>query len=365
MADGSKVELAPIQKRQAQSGKLSFSDPMVIHETNKSRITVIPFFIPRSSGTELSVKITTYKKQKPPLNWLEVDDKTITLKESAARKLLQALNQYLAVAEHEQDGSYIAIKLSDGVADVAGIDPSVVAKAVISMLNKEDIVRHLALSEIGSELIGAFRTSIRLQEMRSAVESLRQNLEGNVYDEQTYQVWCEKHSWAFGNAYVVRDDVRQISPGDNLDMLMPTVISGYRDLIELKRPNMEVLVYDKSHRNYYFSSEVSKAIGQCHRYLDVLSEVAADGLRDHPEIVAYHPRAIIVIGRSASWGEEQLKALHGLNCRLNGITVMTYDQLLLQGERLLELFSATIDEDEDADAEWEDEYEEWEEDEEE
>jgi len=44
-----------------------------------------------------------------------------------------------------------------------------------------------------------------------------------------------------------------------------------------------------------------------------------------------------VIGRSTGWEELRLKALHGLNRRLSGIMVMTYDQLLSQGERLVEL----------------------------
>jgi len=104
---------------------------------------------------------------------------------------------------------------------------------------------------------------------------------------------------------------------------------------------MPVLLFDEAHRNYYFASEVSKAIGQCHRYLDILHEEAANGLRDHPEIVAYHPRAIIVIGRSSDWDEVKLKALHGLNRRLSGIMVMTYDQLLSQGERLVEMLGPT------------------------
>lgn len=140
----------------------------------------------------------------------------------------------------------------------------------------------------------------------------------------------------FGNAYVVRDAVREISTGDTLDLMLPSVIAGYRDIVELKRPDMEVLYYDEPHKNYYFSSEVSKAIGQCHRYLDVLHDVAAKGLRDHPEVVAYHPRAIIVIGRSRGWAEQH-RALHGLNRRLSGLTVMTYDHLLTQGERLVEM----------------------------
>ena len=76
-----------------------------------------------------------------------------------------------------------------------------------------------------------------------------------------------------------------------------------------------------------------------HRYLDILHEEAATGLRDHPEIVAYHPRATVVIGRSNACEPDQRRALQGLNSRLSGITVMTFDQLLAQGERLIEMLS--------------------------
>lgn len=201
------------------------------------------------------------------------------------------------------------------------------------------IPRILADTELSESLINAFSGAIRLGEMRRAVQELRVHLSNDVADESVYQSWCQKHSWAFGNAYVMTDRVREISPGDHLDLLLPTVISGYRDIVELERPDAPVLLFDSAHRSFYFSADVSKAIGQCHRYLDVLHEVAANGLRDHPDIVAYHPRAMIVIGRSAGWSEEKLRALHGLNSRLTGVSVMTYDHLIAQGERLVELLS--------------------------
>lgn len=106
------------------------------------------------------------------------------------------------------------------------------------------------------------------------------------------------------------------------------------------------MLYDTSHRNYYFNADVSKAVGQCHRYLDVLAEEAQHGLRDYPEIVAYHPRATIVIGRSAGWDDDKRKALRGLNARLHGISIMTYDLLLAQGERLVEILGSTMTEEE-------------------
>jgi hypothetical protein len=313
---------------------------VVLSETSKSRIQFVPFFIPRSHGTDLSIKIQTYRKAAPPADWSMLEEKSVSLDEAASRKLLSALRMHLAVAEEGADGDYIVIKVAEGTAHFGEIEPEAVATAITRVLSRPDIAKHLASTELSDELIGAFKGAIRLKEMRSAVAKLRQHLDGSETAESVYQAWCKEHSWAFGNAYVMTDAVRDISAGDSIDLLMPTVISGYRDIVELKRPDVDVLNYDVSHRNYYFASDVSKAIGQIHRYMDVLHEVAANGLRDHPEIVAYHPRAIIVAGRSIGWQPDRLKALHGLNSRLNGIMIMTYDQLLAQGERLVDILSS-------------------------
>jgi len=99
---------------------------------------------------------------------------------------------------------------------------------------------------------------------------------------------------------------------------------------------MEVLSYDASHRNYFWSRDASMAIGQCTRYLEQLQGV---NLRDRPDVAAHHPRATVIIGRSAKWSKEQIDGLVSLNSAVNGITVMTYDLLLKQAERLVEIVS--------------------------
>jgi len=331
-----------VRRREARSGRVSYSDPAVLHESSRQRIVLVPFYVHRTEGTDLAIKITTYSKGDPPLQWVLREEKSVSLNEAAARQLLRVLREHLAIAQTEQNGNYLLIRVSEGTAQLGEHDPAAVAAALAKVLSSDEIVQHLAQTELSEELIRAFRGAIRLSEMSSAVAKLREHLNCGETSEKVYQSWCEEHSWAFGNAYVMRDEVREISTGDHLDLLLPTVISGYRDIVELKRPDMPVLCYDDRHRSYYFSAEVSRATGQCHRYLDVLHEVAAQGLRDHPEIVAYHPRAIIVIGRSSDWETGQLKALHGLNRRLSGLTVMTYDQLLAQGERLVEMLSAQV-----------------------
>lgn len=332
--------LETVRRRPAKSGNVSFSDPVILHETSKRRVVVVPFFIPHDDHpTELAVKVVTYRKSPPPMEWAVVEERSASLGEPAARRLLDVLRTHLRVAEANEDGNFLVIPISEGTAHLGEHDPEKVARALTKVLSDPSIAQHLKNTELSSELTAALRGAIRLSEMRTAVATLREHLNAGDAEEFLYQNWCSSHSWAFGNAYVMRDDVRDISTGDQLDLLLPTVIAGYRDVVELKRPDKAVLVYDDTHRNFYFSADVSKAIGQCHRYLDVLHEIAAKGLRDHPEIVAYHPRAIIVIGRSHDWPDDKLKALHGLNRRLSSIVVMTYDQLLAQGERLVEMLS--------------------------
>ena len=353
-------DIGSVNRRSATSGRLSYDDAVVLHETSRSRITFVPFFIPHSDHTELSIKRSTYAKGQGPLGWVLKEEKTLTLKETAARLLLTALQQHLAVANENEDGNYLLLRVSGGTTDIGEHDPAMVANALTRVLAQEDIIQHLSGSELSEELVRSLRGAIRVREMQSAVSVLREHLEQGITQEQVYQEWCEQHSWAFGSAYVVNDEVRNITASDNLDMLLPTVIAGYRDLVELKRPDMPVLRFDSAHRNHYWSADVSRAIGQCHRYLDVLHEVAASGQRDHPEIVAYHPRAIVVIGRSNYWDDAHLRALHGLNHRLSSVTVMTYDQLLAQGERLLQIVTPETEDSSGQEAPpigWEDEIE--------
>ena len=193
------------------------------------------------------------------------------------------------------------------------------------------LTRFVEAGSLGEEILAALRGTIRLQQLRLAVSQLRELLESGETDERHYQDWCSRHSWAFGNAYTNADDIRRVSRTDDIDILLPRVLTGYRDIVELKRPDHPVLRHDPGRDVYRWSSEASQAIGQCHQYMDHLHEDAAGGLRGRPEVVAYHPRATIVIGRSTDWPEAAHRALAGLNQRLVGITLMTYDHLLAQG----------------------------------
>lgn len=322
----------------ASSGNVDYGEARVLSENSRTKVIAIPFFIPHHDHTSLKIKISTLRKADPPLQWVEVTDKTITLSEEATERLGSFISEQQTLT-NASTGRFISIRIDDGTADYSLISPEDAATALFKALNDEQIASHLHGVELGSELLKALRYSVRLDEMKAAMFELHTHLDNGDNLESIYQKWCEGHPWAFGNQFVVNDSIRSISPKDQVDLLLPRIAAGYRDIIELKRPDMNVLLYDDKHEDYYFSSEVAKAIGQCHRYLDVFVEVASKGLLANTSVVAYHPEATIVIGRSNNWNAEQMRALQGLNSRLNGIRVVTYDFLLAQGDSLVDYLS--------------------------
>ena len=216
-------------RRQAKSGRVSYANPVLLRETSKSRLTFVPYFIPHTDHTELAGLIVTEKKAAPPTGYVVVGKKSVSLSGDATRALHGALNKHLKVAETKEDGAYLLIPLAGGTANLVDHEPAQVARALSKVLSEPEIAKHLDGVELSGEFIQAFRGAIRLREMVSAVAALRQHLDSGLADEDIYQDWCERHTWAFGNAYIVRDHVRNISTGDKMDVLLPTVIAGFRD----------------------------------------------------------------------------------------------------------------------------------------
>ncbi|MGY4966659.1 Shedu anti-phage system protein SduA domain-containing protein [Streptomyces sp. 900105245] len=319
---------AYFDRRPAASGAVSYGDRFTIRDTTHVCIEALPYFIPhRNSSPELAMKLTRWDKRSG-----EVCE--ITLNSEDLRKFRQYIAQSLAVAEQADDGQYLVLR-ADQIGQTADFSEEV-ARAIGGALDSHRFARRVSQHVKPEVLASAFSAIVRIGELRSAITELQDNLNNGQTREDVYQAWCERHSWAFGNAYVARDNQRSIGIGDQVDLLMEATASGLRDIFELKRPDMEVLSFDQTHRNWYWSSHTAKAIGQCHRYLDTFHRAAEHGIQpDHPEIIAYHPRATIVIGRSDTWEKSKLKALHGLNSRMHGLTVMTYDQLLTQCSVLL------------------------------
>lgn len=319
------VHVEHIEVRKSSASPTTYLPSRVLRR-KKYYIQATIALIPHTSRNELVLKLersdTTARDQARH---------QISLNEEEISELFDYV-QAASVLRDQPPGSYALLRLAK---PEENDEATQTAATLVDLLGNPELASALRHPEIAQLLAESMNDVIRLAALRTATNRLEALLESGEVLEARYQDWLETYTWALGNMYVRRENVRRISAADDVDILVESALNGLRDVYELKRPDMAVLQYDKEHRSYYWSHHVTKAIGQCHRYLDVLHDKLRSGLDDHPEIVSYHPRAAVIIGRSNTWSKKELHALHGLNARLHGIAVMTYDQLLAQCRALL------------------------------
>src|SRR5947199_8660491 len=81
MADND--DLRSINLREAKSGRVRYTDPILLHESSKQRIVMVPFFIQRTCGVDLGVRINTKKKTATHNDWAVVKHRLSPLEEAA------------------------------------------------------------------------------------------------------------------------------------------------------------------------------------------------------------------------------------------------------------------------------------------
>lgn len=190
--------------------------------------------------------------------------------------------------------------------------------------------------ENNEQLLKNISVAARMVNYRQAYEKLAELVSRNTRDEHAIQQILTAHPWLFGSEYSALISRRMWTRDDQLDFMLRRSIDGYLEIIEIKTPFPEpLMLYDRSHDSYYPSSRLSPVLGQVMRYIEEVERQ-----RDH--IVAqdgYDPlkiRARVIIGRDGD--ERHQGALRNFNAYLHRIEILTFDQLLKIGERVLNVF---------------------------
>ncbi|MDY6792861.1 MAG: DUF4263 domain-containing protein [Thermodesulfobacteriota bacterium] len=140
----------------------------------------------------------------------------------------------------------------------------------------------------------------------------------------------------------------------DLDKRFPDFIGinhyGGLDIIEIKTHLKNALIKDRSHQNYAFSSEMSKAIIQTINYMDALTQQKFHDLESGAEIVdsliegnIYRPRGIIIIssygslvkgvGQDTDEFENIKRDFTKLRNSLNNIQILTFDEIINMADK--------------------------------
>lgn len=276
-----------------------------------------------------------------------------------ARALWQLLHSFSIVRDANVEESERFVEVSSESmlqlltqANDLGVDH---VKTLLSKLPKPEVIAAVsnALDTVSLEdlLVACchrrFRSECRNLELLLELEAEGDFLErlGNSSDlsryaagkpETVFQRWVEQNLWAFGLDHGRRIDGHSVGIDSEADVIVETV-DGYLDLVELKLPSANLLLYDKSHDCYYPSADLSKALGQCVEYLGAL-ENHRHQLQDKYSTRIVAPRVRLIAGRTAQCVQKELDALRRFNGELGAITVSSYDNLLSDARAVTERY---------------------------
>jgi hypothetical protein len=126
---------------------------------------------------------------------------------------------------------------------------------------------------------------------------------------------------------------------------------SYLDILEIKTPQTPVLREDSSRGNYYFDTEISKAVVQTENYIENVAR-HADAIRsflldEHGlAIKAVRPRGIILAGDARHFtAQKQRDDFRLLSQGIKNVSLITYDELLTRLQnyiKVLEDFSRPV-----------------------
>lgn len=233
----------------------------------------------------------------------------------------------------EPDTSHDAVRrLLSAVPDASKLD--VVSEALAAVKGEPEVLKRLAERVSGDpdaqkDIAAAFN----LARFSEALEEFGGLIDANA-SERAFQAHLEEHPWIFGSEYSELLDRRTWTRDKQQDFMLRRTTDGYLEIVEIKTPldGDALFRYDPSHDSHFPRSEVTKVVGQVMRYLD---DIDADRFRieAHDGENVNKIRAKIIIGRDGD--ERQMTALRVFNSHLHRIEVLTFDQLLRTGQRVL------------------------------
>lgn len=173
----------------------------------------------------------------------------------------------------------------------------------------------------------------KIQELEKRIDKKYPEIKG----EYSWQSWIYANTWLFGPNYLEAIEKKKVGFDQIPDFLFPT-IDGFLDILEIKTPDKDILNEDKDHPGaFYWSNDVSKVIGQVVNYLYQI-ELHQLELEKKLKMSTIKPRAIILVGKSSDWTDNQKEAFRKLNFALHGLEVITYNYLLERGRQLVAIY---------------------------
>lgn len=193
---------------------------------------------------------------------------------------------------------------------------------------------------------GKFKSGFELKLLREIAADLKKRIQADK-SELTWQDYLKNNILHIQQGYIVFIAKANIGIiGTKFPDFLLVTHDGYLDILEIKTPFTDLLLKDRSRGNYFWATELSKAISQVENYIDEVS-----GLRDKVrneikdkygiELRVVRPRGVILAGNTEQFGCDKkiCDDFRLLNQGLKNISVVTYDELLVRMQNYIAVLS--------------------------
>ena len=337
-------------------------NPFLIYETETTRRVLLATIVdnPKDANACISGEIVHQRKGKTE-NWENIDAISLsTLKAgeevrmqfscSQMKALKECLNMAYTIGSEGAKPSYkkFIIGTEEEIIIIKGREKEYINRLLSQNLG-EDIWKELVDTnpDLATKLSLARIQSNRLE----VVSSLESNLNTGK-DELYWQKQLSENDWIFGyglsyNFTTVIDEQVYVG-GKNINNKQGQVVDflsqseGYAKftvLIEIKKPNTQLLGNLDRNRCYPISEELSKAISQIQGYCETWgtkSEPREYFEKENKDVFTVKPRGIIVIGNSEELDtDDKKKSFELFRRNIHNPEIITYDELLARAKYIV------------------------------
>lgn len=289
-----------------------------------------------------ALNLETFERTKKH-GWRSKPDKSITLEDQEADEI-HALFDFLATASYIEGNAEYAIIRHD--------DERIprILQAISSTGQRRELLDQILawveqdpsatkdLIQFSSENPDRSRSlvaALNYGHYSRVLREFEQLIKANE-PEGIYQRFLEKNYWIFGSEFCELLPLRELVAAKQLDFPLRRTVDGYLEIIEIKRPITEHLFVGN---RLAPRSEVTEAVAQAEEYLDLLDR-ESDRIWRQKEVRSDKVRATVVIGRDGD--KNQQDALRRYNSNRPRVEVVTFDQLMRIGQRILHIFDSEI-----------------------
>lgn len=202
-----------------------------------------------------------------------------------------------------------------------------------------------SLIELNPDLATKLSLSRIYESRKAVVEEMEVKVELDQNEEYWQQLLAENR-WIFGNSYIGIIGERRTNISSTLDHPLITE-DGYLEIVEIKKPSFPFWKKTSTGENFLYRDkylvphgELQCAITQGSNYIHETEREmdSRSWAETHDGIYPLKPKCLVIHGRSNDWRDLESQSFRLLNDRHHGISIITFDHLILRAKQTLELF---------------------------